>query len=333
MTPQTRPPRERIARARGTLVGLLAGDAFGAQVEFRTAETIAQDHPGGLTEMGPSPVWHTAAGQPTDDGELALALCHALIAAGGRFDADTVRAHYRAWLDSEPFDTGTTTLLALRGCPQPNSESNDALMRVAPIGILYANAGPESAAHHAALDAQLTHPNEGCAIASAIMARLVATAITTAATGRTLYEHQLHRYEPGVNIPRRLHEAMLQAADAPPTQFSDCMSWAALTLHNALYWLARDADPEQAIVETVACGGDTDTNAAVCGALLGALHGVDAIPERWRATLRTCRPGSPGTETRHPRPRKFWPGQAEHIAETLLDLEPPANHGDQHPMH
>jgi ADP-ribosylglycohydrolase len=31
----------------------------------------------------------------------------------------------------------------------------------------------------------------------------------------------------------------------------------------------------------VGLGGDTDTNAAVAGALLGALHGRAAIPDAW----------------------------------------------------
>jgi ADP-ribosyl-[dinitrogen reductase] hydrolase len=35
----------------------------------------------------------------------------------------------------------------------------------------------------------------------------------------------------------------------------------------------------------VHAGGDTDTNAAVAGAVLGALHGEGAIPKRWIAGL------------------------------------------------
>ena len=35
----------------------------------------------------------------------------------------------------------------------------------------------------------------------------------------------------------------------------------------------------------VGLGGDTDTNAAVAGALLGAAHGVDAITPTWLASL------------------------------------------------
>jgi ADP-ribosylglycohydrolase len=35
----------------------------------------------------------------------------------------------------------------------------------------------------------------------------------------------------------------------------------------------------------VSLGGDTDTNAAVTGALLGALHGRGSLPARWLDVL------------------------------------------------
>ncbi len=38
---------------------------------------------------------------------------------------------------------------------------------------------------------------------------------------------------------------------------------------------------EEGLRHVVGLGGDTDTNAAVAGALLGAAHGVDAIPPAW----------------------------------------------------
>ncbi len=37
--------------------------------------------------------------------------------------------------------------------------------------------------------------------------------------------------------------------------------------------------------QVVLLGGDTDTNAAIAGALLGAVHGRDAIPSTWRRAL------------------------------------------------
>jgi ADP-ribosyl-[dinitrogen reductase] hydrolase len=38
---------------------------------------------------------------------------------------------------------------------------------------------------------------------------------------------------------------------------------------------------EKAVFDTMMCGGDTDTNAAIAGALLGAAYGRDAVPEPW----------------------------------------------------
>lgn len=47
-------------------------------------------------------------------------------------------------------------------------------------------------------------------------------------------------------------------------------------------WAARaEPDLQQALVAVVAAGGDTDTNGAVAGAVLGARLGASAIPGRW----------------------------------------------------
>jgi ADP-ribosyl-[dinitrogen reductase] hydrolase len=42
---------------------------------------------------------------------------------------------------------------------------------------------------------------------------------------------------------------------------------------------------EDGIRRVVALGGDTDTNAAVAGALLGATHGRAALPSAWLRVL------------------------------------------------
>ena len=42
---------------------------------------------------------------------------------------------------------------------------------------------------------------------------------------------------------------------------------------------------EEAVVNAVMIGDDTDTNAAVTGGLAGAVHGYGSIPERWKTTI------------------------------------------------
>jgi hypothetical protein len=50
--------------------------------------------------------------------------------------------------------------------------------------------------------------------------------------------------------------------------------------------LLRGGDAEAELRRVVALGGDTDTNAAVAGALLGARDGVAGLPSAWLRRLR-----------------------------------------------
>jgi ADP-ribosyl-[dinitrogen reductase] hydrolase len=49
----------------------------------------------------------------------------------------------------------------------------------------------------------------------------------------------------------------------------------------ALWFATHGRGLEDALVHLAQAGGDTDTNAAVAGALLGARDGETAIPPRW----------------------------------------------------
>jgi len=77
-------------------------------------------------------------------------------------------------------------------------------------------------------------------------------------------------------------------------------------------------DSEEAVVDTVMRGGDTDTNAAICGALLGAVWGRNAIPDQWTECVLNCRPAAGQPHVRRPRPECFWPVDALGLAERLL---------------
>lgn len=100
--------------------------------------------------------------------------------------------------------------------------------------------------------------------------------------------------------------------------FSRKMGWVRIAFGNAFYRLLHSESLEDAVVETVRCGGDTDTNAAICGALLGAVHGRDAIPKQWVDRVLTCRPIKGVAGVHRPRPRGMWPVDALVLAERLL---------------
>lgn len=61
---------------------------------------------------------------------------------------------------------------------------------------------------------------------------------------------------------------------------------------------------EAALIDVVNRGGDSDTNAAITGALLGAFYGSEAIPPQWVDTVLTALPGGaehPYSTVYHPR--------------------------------
>jgi ADP-ribosylglycohydrolase len=269
-----------------------------------------------VTEIRDGGHWNTLAGQPTDDSEMALALARCLVDRNG-FDRDAIARAYVAWGASGPFDMGGTTLAglqALRGHGRPNcdSQSNGALMRVSPIGILYAG-GPALAAKRGREDAALTHPNPICVAASAAFAAAIAAGIGGAdhrTMGAVAYAHAGD--DEGAAVVRT---CLQQALEHGPRDFERQQGWVLIALGNAFHRLHIGQPLEQALVETVGLGGDTDT--AICGALLGAAQGRDAIPLRWRRAFLACRTPE-ATGIRHPRPMAYWPDDALDLAEALL---------------
>ncbi|HYY60870.1 MAG TPA: inositol monophosphatase family protein, partial [Burkholderiales bacterium] len=147
----------RLARAQGVLLGQVIGDSLGSLVEAKPAAEIAQLYPQGVRELTEGGIYHTIAGQPTDDSEMALTLARAIVQHKG-YDSAKVLDGYRAWLTSRPVDVGMTTERGLLGLVTSESESNGSLMRCSPIGI-WAAGDPALAARTARDDSTLTHAN------------------------------------------------------------------------------------------------------------------------------------------------------------------------------
>jgi hypothetical protein len=87
-----------------------------------------------------------------------------------------------------------------------------------------------------------------------------------------------------------------------------------IAFQNAFYHLAHTANFEAALVDTIGQGGDTDTNGAIVGALLGAADGRRAIPARWTSVILGCRPVKE-LGARNPRPPRYWPDDIVALAQ------------------
>jgi len=104
----------------------------------------------------------------------------------------------------------------------------------------------------------------------------------------------------------------------PPTDYLDKQGWVLVAFHNALWQLLHASGLEDGIINTVMQGGDTDTNAAICGALLGAVYGREAIPAQWEEAILNCKPKAGKQGVHQPRPECFWPVDALELAERLF---------------
>lgn len=298
-----------LARAQGTLLGQVIGDSLGSRVEFKPAPEIARLYPQGVRELADGGVYHTLAGQPTDDSEMAFTLARTIL-RHGKYHAEKVLDAYRAWLTSRPVDVGMTTEEGLLGMKKHESQSNGSLMRVSPVGIRAAG-DPALAARMARDDSALTHPNEACLEACAAYCAAIAAGIAGADRGGMLAAALANSRGPARDAVER------GAAGEVPEDFFTHQGWVLLALQNAFQKLIHSKNFEEALVETIGYGGDTDTNAAIAGALLGSFHSRDNIPSRWILTVLACRPLAECGALR-PRPIEYWPDDVLDLAEALL---------------
>ena len=300
------------SRAQGCLLGQFAGDSLGSLVEFKGPEAISRQYPQGVRELADGGTWDTLAGQPTDDSELALMLARSLI-EHGRYDQEAARRAYVHWLESDPFDCGGTIDAGLTGTPNRHSQANGALMRISPLGIFGVRYEPEEVMEWARQDAAITHPHEVCRQANALFAASLSFAITSGSDAGDVYD-ELCWLADCVDVESSLREAIEGAAHSPPSEYVHQQGWVLIAFRNALWQFLHAETLEEGVVDTVMRGGDTDTNAAICGALLGAVHGVEAVPEQWREAVLGCRPEAGRQGVHQPRPEVFWPVDALTIA-------------------
>jgi ADP-ribosyl-[dinitrogen reductase] hydrolase len=325
-----------LRRAQGVLLGQLAGDALGSAVEGEGAGEIARRFPAGVRDLAGGGVSGGLPGQLTDDSELALALGRALVEAGG-FDGARVAAAYAGWLATGPGDAGGTTRAALgpaasalkagrapaevaaaaRAAASRDGEANGALMRVSPLGVLAHVAALDGAVRWAREDAALTHASATCGDASAVLVAAIAFAVRTGAPAAAVAD-EAERVATAIGATPQVRAALAGARGGRVPDAEGHPGHVVVALQAAFRALRHVPSLEEALVELVGLGGDTDTNAAIAGALLGAVHGVGAVPRRWRSAVLSCWPveGAPGVA--RPRPPSCWAGDALILAERLV---------------
>ena len=270
------------------MLGLACGDALGGPVEFRSRAEIARDHPGGVRDFVGSGWLRLVPGEVTDDTQLTLALAKGL--GPGGLDMERVAGAFLEWVRTNPKDVGVTTRKALTNLANGMSwedageavqrealpegvGGNGTVMRCAPVALCFRR--DRAALVSASIDtARITLADPRCtwgavAINQAIVHLLEGGPIRDVA-----------RAAAGGIEERRVRETLRRA----PMLTADTVranGYVLSTISAAIWCVVNFPSLEDAIIAAVGLGEDTDTTAAVTGALAGAAYGASAIPDRW----------------------------------------------------
>jgi ADP-ribosylglycohydrolase len=297
--------RDRIA---GGLLGVHAGDALGATLEFSGWAAIRDRHPGGLREIVGGGPFDWPPGHATDDTDLTRAVLLAYLDPGD----DVVRTAadlMLAWRDgdwpgrepgSEPPDIGGATSAGLRryadsrdpraaGAGEDRA-GNGSLMRCLPTALAVTDRTRRM--REAAEISAVTHDDERCTASCVTYVEIAAELLRDASPADAV--------EAGVRAARGLGVSavvdavgygralpLAEAAATGRTSLAD--DGGGYVLDSLSLAVAAVLDPrpfEDVVVDVVRTGNDTDTNAAVAGGLAGVRDGVGGIPARWLEKLQ-----------------------------------------------
>ena len=300
-------------RIEGMLVGLAIGDALGNTSEGQTPLQRERVHREIRDFLPNWKAQNERKGTPSDDSQLAFWTVEHLVERG----ALDVEALGRMFAARRIFGIGQAMrefVVGMRdGEPwrhaAAKSAGNGALMRIAPVVLPHLTEPTPALWRDAALLARLTH-NDCASVASCV--GYVALLWDLAAmneppqscwwTDRFL--DVVGDLDTGVQYAPRggAYSSIGQFSDLVRARIADARreGWNTVeacerfysgaylleTVPCVLYILEQHgANAEEAIVRAVNDTRDNDTIAAIVGAAVGMLHGIEALPRRWRDGL------------------------------------------------
>ncbi|WP_447556299.1 ADP-ribosylglycohydrolase family protein [Vreelandella sp. EE22] len=299
------------ARALGAFQGLALGDALGMPTQsFSRDEILARF--GRIKTLFDGPADQPIApgmpaGSITDDTEQAVLVARLLIEGKGHIEPLAFAQALMAWeADMKargsrdllgPSTNRALAMIAEGVGPEESGRfgtTNGAAMRITPVAIAFSTK-PRDSFLQAIIEASCVTHNTSLGIASAAA---VAGAISAAIEGATLDDALTFGYQMAVLGEKSGHwnaggliSARIEWArqlvrgcdkDAGFDLIHDLIGTSVASQESvvatfALAELAGD-DPLSALTLAASIGGDTDTIAAMLGAILGACHGPERLP-------------------------------------------------------
>lgn len=251
---------------RACVYGLAVGDALGVPYEFKGRGSFTCDGMvGDGTHRQPAGTW-------SDDTSMALCIAASLKERDG-VDGPDIFDRFCDWYrkgeytcDGEVFDIGATCARAIdTRVPSfsPKGCGNGSLMRTAPLAMLPAWS-----------DADVRR------VSSLTHAHPVAMWSCVALCG--ILEDLKRHGEDGIHEVWRRYGFIAGLPRDGVKSDGYCVH----TLGAAIWCLCNTGSYAECVLAAVNLGGDTDTTAAVAGAMAGVAYGYGAIPAEWVGRLR-----------------------------------------------
>jgi ADP-ribosylglycohydrolase len=321
---------DSLSRSIGCVLGAWVGDASGSILEHRINISDSEvDYAltlpgGGIFNLGP--------GQITDDGELTCSLLRGLINSSGSLNLNKISESYSKWFLSKPFDVGGTLRKSIpkacnmkthqaelmrRGAKKSeNSQSNGCLMRISPLAVWSHRLPPEEVFQAVSEEVKLTHPNITVQLACCFYV-ILAGQLIRGVDREDAYQFTKDFIMPRANQEFREWVMIIEEKDCQLIVHKPA-GWVKIAFVYSVRILRSRMEFLSALREIVKKGGDTDTNACIVAALIGAADGVQGIPVALAEKVKCWEPSMGGVK----RPKFLQVKYNWELIETLHGLSP-----------
>ncbi len=268
------------------LLGGAIGDALGVFAETKLSNYQPLLDWDGKTFLG-SEHHKLKPGQYSDDTQLSIEVAESLLANRG-FNPDDLAARYVDWMVSgRARGFGKTTLMAIQNLMAgkhwsqsgiAGSQGNGAAMRAAPFGVYFRN-DLKSLINIVKIDSSITHASEEAE------AGAIAIALTAAYAVNNDLDNLLEKLWialPDSKVKSTIYslDSLLNSEYITPQQALAVLGTKANvkeTVPSAIFCFLKFNNYHEAVVAAIKAGSDTDTTAAIVGALFGAKLGMKGI--------------------------------------------------------
>jgi poly(ADP-ribose) glycohydrolase ARH3 len=283
-------------RFRGCLLGLAIGDAIGGRFEAQSAEFIRQRFANwrSLIDGVDGELWYT------DDTQMTIGVAETLVECGTIDEARLCKAFVSNYVPSRGYGRGTRAVIEAMENGRDHvavaekyfpggSLGNGAAMRVAPIGLVF-GADHDRLWEQARLSALPTHRSALAIEGAQLLALAVGYCSSVDRFDRAELLSLLSARCNSIEYRKRIGAAASVSSEDLATLGNGIEALESVPTAIASFALHADSY-EQAIGQTILLGGDTDTIAAMTGALSGAYLGVEAIAPSMIASLESTPKG------------------------------------------